>query len=247
MVREQKSTAGIVTAGALVVLFTAFVGSVSGQRQPSSEQRGAAAISAPAEKADLTKDSSIPQNASVGPTSIPPCVQNRDPGPGGAGRGPQSFADYVTGIKAIIQGEVQSVDDGPVTGPGARGANRQLVVSTLKVTNVLKSSVPLQQVAAGAFNFGGTFAMKPGQRYILFLDDENASGIEMVPEHSGVPRFRISAALCVEETDRIYSSTRGSVGLAASVLNPVMGPLDGLPLNKVLAEIQAAVGRRIEK
>jgi hypothetical protein len=118
-----------------------------------------------------------------------------------------------------------------------------VVVNTLKVTNTLKSATPLERVTAINLNFGGSFAMKPGQRYILFLSEYTATGAQMVEERAGAPRFRAGAALCVEDTDRVYSSTRGSIGVGNRVmLSPLLGPLDGLTLDKALVEIRSALG-----
>jgi hypothetical protein len=154
-------------------------------------------------------------------------------------RPPQSLASYVNGdnIKTIVLGEVQSVEEGPVVG----NSSNRLIVGTLSVTNTLKSPRPIQSVAAGSFNFGGNFVMKPHQRYLLFLYDENPSGLQMVPERSSAPRLRISASFCVDSADKVHSSTKGRIGAASTQLDGILGPMDGLTLAGVLTEIRLAL------
>jgi hypothetical protein len=83
--------------------------------------------------------------------------------------------------------------------------------------------------------------MLPHQHYILFLNDENAAGLQMVPEHAGVPRMRIGASFCIDGKNTVHSSTRGKSGVAAAALDPILGPLDGLNLETALSEIRKAL------
>jgi hypothetical protein len=167
---------------------------------------------------------------------VPACVQTTDPGPDGAGARQTSLPSYVAGIAAVILGRVQSVEAGQ---PTARGDIRQSF-GTFQVTDVLKGAPDLRQVTASTATFGGTFVLKPGQRYILFLSNEAPP----VPERPGIPRFHIGGALCITDTNQTYSFTRSNKGkgLAATIMAGVLDPLDRLPLDDALAQIRKAIG-----
>ena len=166
----------------------------------------------------------------------PPCIQNTTPGPDGAPvpNFPKTLIEYVAKKNLIAIGQVQSVDTVPL-------GNRQISVALFALTEVLKSSGPSQTIAAGAPNFGGTFLMKPGQRYILFLDEANAAFARSFPERPGVPSFRIDASLCIDAVRNVHSFTRDKRGLDATLLSPILGPLDGLALDKSIETIRAAI------
>jgi hypothetical protein len=178
------------------------------------------------------------ESASLRQESSAQCVQFTQSGPDGAGPRPQTLGAYLNGgVNAIVFGEVQSVEEGPVVG----NSGRKLIVGTFDVLDTLKNASPMPKVAAGAFNFGGTFVMKVHQRYILFLIAENPAGLQMVAERAGVPRMRIGASLCVDSADKVHSSTKGRIGVASTALDPVLGPLDGLGLQDALAVIRRAL------
>ena len=177
------------------------------------------------------------QNAAAR-TGQPPCVQYTAPGPGdAAGRVPQTLQDYVTRMTAIVVGEVQSM-----VGSYTQSPYNQGMVWTFTVIEALKTTGPLQRVDASSANFGGFFVMHPGQHYILFLANENPGPLRTIPERSGVPRFHINGALCVDDTDNVHSFTKGRIGLHANSIDPIMGPLDGLSPDKALVEIRRALG-----
>jgi len=168
--------------------------------------------------------------------AAPPCVQNSARGPDGAPAPdfPKTLQAYVAKMNSIAVGQVRSVDVVPL-------GNRQISVATFALTGILKGSGSLQTIAAGAPDFGGTFAMKPGQQYILFLVDANAAFARAFPERPGVPSFRIDASFCVDAANNVHSSTKGSIGLASTLLAPILGPLDGAPLEKAIETIRAAI------
>jgi hypothetical protein len=164
-------------------------------------------------------------------SAVPACVQTTDPGPDGPAVRQTSLPSYVTGVAAIVVGRVQSVEAGP---PTARG-DIWHSFGTFQVTDVLKGSPDLRQVTAQTETFGGTFVMKPGQRYILFL--------ETLPGPPEIPRFYIGGALCITDTNQTYSFTRGNKrGLRATVMAGVVDPLDRLTLDDALAQIRKAIG-----
>jgi len=171
--------------------------------------------------------------------NAPPCVQFSQTGPDGAGPRPRSLTEFVTGngVKVIVQGDVQSVEEGPV----ATGSSRRLIVGTLNISEVIKGPGSISLLSASAFNFGGNFSMQPHQRYILFLNDETAAGLRMVSERAGVPRMRIGAAFCIDSRNVVHSSTKGICGVASAALDPILGPLDGLSLESALSEIRKAL------
>jgi hypothetical protein len=78
--------------------------------------------------------------------NAPACVQFTQAGPDGAGPRPRSLADFVTGsgVKAIVRGEVQSVEEGPLTA----GSTRRLIVGIVNVSEVIKGSGSISQLAA---------------------------------------------------------------------------------------------------
>jgi hypothetical protein len=169
---------------------------------------------------------------------VPACVQTTDPGPDGAGARQTSLPSYVAGIAAVILGRVQSVEAGQ---PTARGDIRQSF-GTFQVTDVLKGAPDLRQVTASTSTWGGTFVLKPGQRYVLFLRNEAPGLLEVVPERPGTARFNIDGALCITDTNQTFSFTRGNKGLAATIMAGVLDPLDRLTLDEALAQIRKALG-----
>jgi hypothetical protein len=161
------------------------------------------------------------------------CTINRG---GGVADGPaRTFENVADRAVAIVEAVVDSVTPPPprpaVPTPGSAVPAADVV---LTATRVLKGPETLKQFAVAQIAAVGTFNIRPGQRYIFFLNNADPRAAQIYPDRPGVPRFTAvtPATLCVDS--KVHVSENG---------NFLRARFDGADLEKAVEDIRLYLKR----
>jgi formylglycine-generating enzyme required for sulfatase activity len=173
-------------------------------REPIASQQNAPArpqARGPAPPTQAAEVQGVAANGATSVSAVEPCTERRGSGP--FGWTDPSWEGLVDRVVTIVDASVQSIAPGgrpvpvqstePVKPPLAAGDD-----FILSVSSVLKGPPSLQRIVVLQPRYGEIWDLRPGQRYILFLIEEDRS-LDF-SKYADARRYQpvFSASLCVE-------------------------------------------------